>query len=93
MITSIEEYNQRLKDIENNSDFNIKKIINPSSEEIFEIDLNTRIITVPEMFRNGTVEYDHNAETLYFKIDRYFDDEDLYTKTFVMQFKNSKNQG
>jgi hypothetical protein len=93
MITSIEEYNQRLQDIENNPDFNIEKIINPSSEEIFEIDLNTREIAVPKIFQNGTVEYDHNAETLYFRINRYFDNTDLFTKTFVMQFKNSKNQG
>lgn len=48
-------------------------------EHYFEINTNTRTITVPEEFQqNGlAVQFDHTAETIYFNMDRYFDDFDL----------------
>lgn len=51
----------------------------PVTEELFHIDADTRDITVPSAFnKNGVaVQFDHTAETLYFTIDRYFDDFDL----------------
>lgn len=51
----------------------------PFSEDYFEIDANTRTIKIPSDFaRNGiSVQGDQVAETLYFKIDRYFDAMDL----------------
>lgn len=51
----------------------------PVTEESFYIDADSRKITVPSAFdANGiAVQFDHTAETLYFTIDRYFDDFDL----------------
>ncbi len=48
-------------------------------EEIFEIDANARTITVPASFaKNGVgVVSDELAETLWFKINRYFDIKDF----------------
>ena len=48
-------------------------------EEIFEIDANARTITVPSSFaKNGVgVVSDELAETLWFKINRYFDLKDF----------------
>lgn len=57
-----------------------KFFLMPLDEPLFEIDANKRSITVPSDFnKNGIgVRGDHMAETLYFRIDRYFDHQDLY---------------
>ena len=51
----------------------------PLDEPLFEIDANSRKITVPSDFAtNGlSVQGDHLAETVFFSIDRYFDYMDL----------------
>jgi hypothetical protein len=51
----------------------------PIDEELFEINLNTRKISVPQVFEeNGVgVKGDDLAEAIYFKADRYFDAQDL----------------
>lgn len=76
-ITSLEEYFQYIKDL-----CNISPIytILPLDEGLFEIDANTREITVPAAFqKNGvSVQGDQIAEILYFKIDRFYDMEDLH---------------
>jgi hypothetical protein len=50
-------------------------LLMPADEEIFEIDANTRIISVPDnVKKNGIGVYgDHNAEMIVLNIDRYFD--------------------
>lgn len=65
----------------------------PLDEDIFEIDANKRLINIPDHFkRNGvSVQGDEIAETLLFKIDRYFDAIDLNECTAVVQWEN-KNQ-
>jgi hypothetical protein len=52
----------------------------PLDEPLFEIDADRRVVTVPTVFsKNGVgVKGDHQAETLYFRIDRYFDHQDLF---------------
>lgn len=57
-----------------------KYFLMPLDEPIFEIDANKRTIAVPQHFaKNGIgVHGDHMAEVLYFRIDRYFDYQDLY---------------
>ena len=57
-----------------------KFLLMPLDEPLFEIDANKRTITIPANFsKNGVgVRGDHMAETLYFKIDRYFDHQDLF---------------
>ena len=51
----------------------------PAEEEYFEIDANTRLIKVPTSFKNNglSVQGDHTAETIFFRIPRYFDEMDL----------------
>ena len=57
-----------------------KFLLMPLDEPLFEIDANKRTINIPVDFnKNGIgVRGDHMAETLYFKIDRYFDHQDLF---------------
>ena len=52
----------------------------PLDEPTFDIDVNTRDIKVPEVFRkNGVgVQGDQLAEIIYFTVDRYFEHTDLY---------------
>lgn len=65
-------------------------VILPSNEEIYEIDLNTRTINAPEFLSVAT---DHYAETVYFKVDRFFDNMDLTKTVCVIQYinENAKN--
>ena len=89
MITSPEEFRQRLLDIQNSVDVVYTTL--PSDEPRFIIDANSRTITIPVEFQFLGVKNDHNAETIYFEIDRYFDDEDLSQHTCVVQFANKNN--
>lgn len=64
----------------------------PVDEEVFFIDANTRMITVPTSFkRNGiAVQGDEVAEIIYFKINRYFDFMDLNNTEIYIQYEDSK---
>lgn len=54
----------------------------PADEEIFQINANTRVINVPAAFRSNGIAVvgDQYAETLWFKIDKYYDIQDLGAK-------------
>ena len=67
----------------------------PLDEPIFEIDANTRVISVPSEFRsNGlAVQGDHLAETVFFSIDRYFDRMDLSCTDITINWKMGTNSG
>ena len=54
---------------------------------VYSIDLNTREIDAPEYL---SVEKDHQAETIYFKINRYFGHIDLSNMIFLIQYKNAR---
>lgn len=71
-----------------------KYTILPIQEEYFEIDANSRSITVPEVFRkNGLgVQGDNTAETIYFRINRYYDAMDLNTTDIYIQWENSDGE-
>lgn len=87
MITTPEDYLQLLYRIQDkNRQTTI--IALPKDEHIYEIDLNKRAIEAPEYL---SVEYDHNAETIYFKMDRYFDNVDLAREDIhvVIQYENA----
>ena len=60
-------------------------------DDYFIIDANTRTIKVPDVFRkNGLgVQGDQTAETIYFKINRYFDAMDLNNTEIYIQWENS----
>lgn len=68
---------------------NSKELINfnfPSDQKFFYIDLNTRKIEAPE---NLSVRFDHNAETVFFVVDRYFDTVDLTKQQCIIQYQNA----
>ena len=58
----------------------------PADEQIYAVDLDTRKIEAPKFL---SVEYDHNAETIYFEVDRFFDNIDLATMFCVIQYQNA----
>ena len=86
MITEPSEFRQRLQEIQNSVKITFAHL--PSNEPRFIIDANSREINIPFEFSFLGVIGDHKAETIYFEIDRYFDDEDLSTDTCVIQFVN-----
>ena len=61
----------------------------PLDGDVFEVNANTREISVPESFRkNGiAVQGDDLAEVVYFKIDRFFDATDLDTCNIYIQWE------
>lgn len=61
-------------------------ILLPPNEPIYEVDLNTRTINAPKFL---SVQNDHNAETIYFSVDRFFDNVDLATLFCVIQYQNA----
>ena len=67
----------------------------PLDEPLFEIDANSRKITVPSNFAtNGlSVQGDHLAETVYFSIDRYFDYMDLDNCQIRINWKMGEASG
>ena len=87
MITNSEEYLDFLTKIDNGTPTYELRI--PSDEPIYEVDLNTRIIDAPKFL---SVETDHDAELIYFSIDRYFENVDLLTCAGLVLFKNAKNE-
>lgn len=87
MITSPKDYDELLYRLQDyNKTYQIIPL--PKNEPVYEIDLNTRKIGAPDFL---SVEYDHNAETIYFKCDRYFDCVDLAREdiTIVIQYENA----
>lgn len=86
MITEPYEFRQRLQEIQNSVKITFAHL--PSNEPRFIIDANSREINIPFEFSFLGVIGDHKAETIYFEIDRYFDEIDLSTHTCVIQFIN-----
>ena len=91
MITNVNEFKQRLQEIQQNSTAVFTTL--PSNEPRIIIDANSREISIPVEFDFLAVKTDHRAETVYFEIDRYFDDEDLSEHTCVIQWANQKDEG
>lgn len=89
-ITTIEEYYSWIKNL---GTIDRKYTALPLDEECFEINANTRGITIPAGFKkNGiAVQGDHIAEVVYFKIDRYFDYIDFNNTEIYIQWELPKN--
>lgn len=86
MVTQPRDYEEKLWQLQSNAP-TTKAILLPSDEEIYEVNLDTRVISVPKFL---SVEKDHQAETLYFQFDRFYDHMDLTTKCCVIQYTNAK---
>jgi hypothetical protein len=89
MITTSKEYYDLLYRIQDENAPSIAVLL-PSTETIYDIDLNTRTIAAPEFL---SVEKDHRAETIFFKVNRYFDHVDLTTTTCIIKYINAKGEG
>lgn len=90
--TSVQEYFSHLKDI---YDVGGKKyLMLPLDEPVFEINADSRDIIVPPVFKkNGvSVEGDTIAETLVFRINRFFDYADLYAMTCQIVWETADKQ-
>jgi len=85
-ITSLEEYFQYIADLKN---INPTYTILPIDEEVFKIDANTREIAIPDAFaKNGvSVQGDEISEVLYFKINRFYDMEDLTNDEIFIEWR------
>lgn len=89
MITSAQEYYSNLYRIQDQNPPTLALLL-PSTERIYNINLNARTIEAPEYL---SVETDHRAEAIYFKMPRYFDGVDLTSKTAVIQYENAAGEG
>lgn len=91
-ITSLNEYFHYIDRIKSIKEGKYTRL--PLDENLFEIDADKRSITVPPAFvQNGiSVQSDEVAETLYFKIDRYYDATDLATQNVFIEWKNAAGE-
>jgi len=92
MITNPADYAAKYEEIINTSS-PVIKMINESTEPKFIIDSDARIIQIPSVLSAVGALNDHNAETIYFQIPRYFDTVDLQTKSCVIQGINAIGEG
>lgn len=90
-ITTLEEYFGHITTLRA---INNKFVMLPMDDEenYFYINANTRVITVPQSFaKNGiSVQGDVISEILYFKIDRFYDMDDLATKQVYIEWRTSE---
>ena len=89
MQTISTEYWRNLYRIQQDNNLPSLAILLPSTENIYDIDLNTRKVEAPEFLSNYT---DHDAEVIYFKCDRFFDYMDLANTNIIIQYKNAKGE-
>ena len=89
MITTPKEYYDLLYRIQDENKPSLAVLL-PSNEKIYEIDMNSRKIEAPKYL---SVELDHRAETIYFKVGRYYDNIDLANMTCVVQYINANGEG
>lgn len=91
MITDEKEYKEYLKQIQDSKTTIYTAL--PTVEPRFIINANSREITIPPVFKFLAAQYDHQAETIYFEIDRYYDNVDLSKKVCIVQYSNKGNKG
>lgn len=97
-INSLESYFSNINKLLNLKDKSVdycrRYTILPLDENYFSIDTNTRMIEVPASFRkNGVgVQGDMGAETIYFKVPRYFDAVDLNNTDIYIQWQYTNSQ-
>ena len=82
MITSREEYLKHLAQIERARDA-LYFIPIPEAEKIYKIDLNTRRVEAPALL---SVTEDHEAEIVFFEMDRFYDKKDMTHTTCVISY-------
>ncbi len=89
LTSDAESYLKKLEEIQNGTTTQETVFEQAPDEDKFIINADTREISVPSSFSNIGVIYDHNAETIFFKIPRYFDNVDLNDHTCIIQYINA----
>lgn len=87
MIITQQQYLDYLNKLKN-PDF--QALIYPKGERIYKINLETRKSEAPTFL---SVKSDHEAETILFQVDRFFDNMDLSTVNCVIQYINAEGKG
>ena len=88
MITTPQEYYSKLYLIQDTNKPTIA-VLAPGDEKIYNIDLSTRKIESPDFL---SIKKDHMAETIYFTVDRYYDNIDLVETTCIVQYINADKE-
>lgn len=88
MITTAKEFYANLYRIQDQNPPTLALLL-PSEERIYNVDLNTRTIEAPEYL---SVETDHRAEAIYFKMPRFFGNVDLTETTGIIQYINADGE-
>ena len=79
---SEKEYLEQLHQIQSQNPPSIALLSN--AEVIYDVDLSTRKIDSPKFL---SVARDHKSETIYFRVDRFFDYMDLTNTICVVQYQ------
>ena len=90
MITTPAEYIANLYRLQDANTTHKIMLQLPSDEKKYKVNLNNRQI---EQLTHVTVATDHKAETIYFVVDRYFDNIDLSDTICLIQYINANNKG
>lgn len=87
--TSLEQYFTRLGSLVAHSTNPVKYLMLPLDEPCLEVDANSRTIEVPNNFKKfgASVQGDVIAETLFLRIDRFFDSMDFLETHAFIQWK------
>ena len=85
-----EDFFQYLKNIQNSNIYAPSISPIPSDAPTIEVNLNTRKINIEDSEYKDflSLREDHRAETVYFEVDRYFEDVDLNNCSCVVQYIN-----
>lgn len=93
-LTKIESFEDLLFQIQTYEDENAQRYpqlvhLLPENDQIFDIDLDSRTISIPQFL---SVQYDHNAEIIYFRCPRYFENVDLAGTVCIIEYLNADGE-
>ena len=93
-LTKIESFEDLLFQIQTYEDENAQRFpqlvhLLPENDQIFDIDLDARTISIPPFL---SVQYDHNAEIIYFRCPRYFENMDLASTVCIIEYLNADGE-
>ena len=89
MISDRKDYERYLANVAWSGPASILKMRLPIDEPIYQIDWNTRKVSAPPFIG---VEGDHQAEFIFFEMDRFYDMTDLADTIGLIIFRNAKNE-
>lgn len=89
MITGSQEYEQFLVNLAKPGVPSVLKMRVPLTEKVYEINWNNRTVESPPFIG---VSGDHQAEYIFFKMDRFFDTMDLANTIGLIIFRNAHNE-